>query len=84
MAVPCSVMPQIPQLFITVIYFSFTQCLPRPVTPFFLFDICDATNMKPAATPHTSSYFSSLCLKRHMMYALNCSYPLTMNGAKEN
>jgi hypothetical protein len=77
-------MPQIPQLFITVIYFSFTQCWPFPITPLFHFDIRDATNMEPAAALRTSSYFSLLSLKHHMMYALNCSYPLTVDGTKEN
>jgi len=77
-------MPQIRQLFITVINFSFTQCSPLPITPLFLFDICDETNMKPTAALLTSSYFSSLSLKRHMMYALNCGFILTVDGTKEN
>jgi hypothetical protein len=38
--------------------------------------------MKPAAALRTSSYFSLLYLKRHMMYYLDCSYPLTVDGTK--
>jgi len=40
--------------------------------------------MKPTAALLTSSYFSSLSLKRHMMYALNCGFILTVDGTKEN
>jgi hypothetical protein len=75
-------MPQIPQLFISVIYFSFTQFWPLPISLLFLFDIRDGTNMKPAAA--TSSYFSSLSLKHHMKYARNFNYPLIVDVTKEN
>jgi hypothetical protein len=57
-----TVIPQIHQLFITVLYFSFTQCWPQLKMLFviFSFDTCDVSNMKPATTMHMSPPPNSL------------------------
>jgi hypothetical protein len=42
----------------------------------------DARNIKPAAAMHMSSS-SSVSLKRHMMYSLNCRCQTTVDSKKQ-